>query len=116
MPDTHPDLAAEILRSLRHQRWALTAVCLGLVVLLLLGWWDSGNKRDDLEREAARTNMALCTLRGDLKQRVKSSEDFLATHPKGVLGISAATIRSGIAGQQRTIKALAGLDCTKEAP
>jgi hypothetical protein len=55
--------------------------------------------------------LALCSLRHDLEDRVKTSEAFLAKHPEGFAGISAATIRSSLAGQRSTVLALHALDC-----
>jgi hypothetical protein len=54
---------------------------------------------------------ALCALRADLQTRVNSTNAFLVTHPHGIPGISAATLRSGVAGQERTIRALSTINC-----
>lgn len=62
--------------------------------------------------ESTRTANALCTLRGDLQQRVDSSKDFLAKHPAGIPGVPSQTILDSIANQQRTIDALSGLACS----
>jgi hypothetical protein len=56
-------------------------------------------------------NRALCTFRLDLQQRIDSSRAFLKTHPGGIPGISAAQIKSSINSQQRTVNALANLNC-----
>lgn len=61
--------------------------------------------------QASSNTAALCALRHDLEARVKSSTDLLATHPEGLAGIPAATIRTTIDGQRRTILALSGLAC-----
>lgn len=61
--------------------------------------------------DARVTTAALCALRNDLEVRVASSRSFLAEHPNGIPGISAKAIRDGIANQERTITALAGIDC-----
>jgi hypothetical protein len=61
--------------------------------------------------DASHSRQALCTLRGDLEQRVQSSRDFLRDHPKGIPGIPIATIKQGIDNQQRTIDALSSLSC-----
>lgn len=63
------------------------------------------------DRQANSNTTALCALRHDLEARVKSSTDLLATHPEGLAGIPAATIRTTIDGQRRTILALSGLAC-----
>ena len=64
-----------------------------------------------IDTESSSTNRALCTLRGDLERRVKSSRDFLHEHPNGILGIPATTLRTSIDNQQRTINALQDLRC-----
>ena len=70
-----------------------------------------------LARQAAEdarvTVKSLCALRADFKKRVATSEDFLKDHPEGFAGIPAATIRSTVDGQKRTIRALGGLRCPK---
>jgi hypothetical protein len=101
MPDRNPDIAAQIRASLRHLAIAtavLYVVVIGLLVVSIV--------------LALRTNSALCSLRGDLQDRVTQSETFLAKHPNGFAGISAATIRSSLDGQRRTIRALHILYCT----
>lgn len=100
MPDEHPDIAAQLLRGLRRQTYAM--VLLYLIVACAIGyvWWQEN-----------RTHTALCTLRGDLAQRVLASQDFLAKHPHGLDGISAASLQQSIAGQERTIQALFALHC-----
>lgn len=65
------------------------------------------------QSRAAQTTDALCALRRDMQVRVDGGRAFLREHPNGIPGISAADIRDGIRNQQRTIKALAGIDCPK---
>lgn len=97
MPDDHPDIAAQLLRGLRRQTYAM--VVLYLIVFGALGYvW----------RQENRTHDALCTLRGDLAQRVLASQDFLAKHPHSPFG---PAVRVSIAGQERTIHALSALHC-----
>jgi hypothetical protein len=105
------DIGRSIRRSLHLLTYATALLYVVVLVLLGVGWQDSHNKAADLQLETERTNSALCTFRADLEQRVHSSRAFLVAHPHGILGISAATIQSGIDNQQRTIDALASLDC-----
>lgn len=60
---------------------------------------------------STRTERALCILRADLEQRVKSTQQFLEDHPDGIPGISAATLQQSIENQQRTVTALQLLEC-----
>lgn len=60
---------------------------------------------------AQRTNRSLCSLRGELEQRVARSEAFLDENPHGVPGITPATIRKTIGDTRRTVAALRELDC-----
>lgn len=62
-------------------------------------------------REQQRTTAALCVLRADLERRVRMSREFLAENPQGIPGIPSAVLRKSIADQQRTVDALAPLDC-----
>lgn len=109
MPERH--IAVELRKGLRHLAIAtgvLYAVVIGLTVL---AWFDSAAKSNNLKRETQRTNQALCTFRADLEQRVRSSEKFLAEHPKGIPGIPIATIRNSLDNQRRTIDSLNSLHC-----
>lgn len=108
---TETDIADQLRNDLRRLTHITVALFLGLLLVGWWGWHNSANDRHALQREEARTSTALCTLRADLKQRVKSSEKFLADHPHGIPGITAGTIRASLNGQQRTVKALAGLQC-----
>jgi ABC-type transporter Mla subunit MlaD len=62
-------------------------------------------------RNARQTVKALCALRHDLEQRVAGGEQFLREHPHGIPGFPAETVRTSIAGQRRTIRALSDLTC-----
>lgn len=64
-----------------------------------------------LTRENQQAVDALCALRADLRRRARSSRQFLEEHPRGIPGVPAATIRSGIRNQERTIRALRHLSC-----
>jgi hypothetical protein len=89
----------------------LIRLSIGLYVIVVLvagGLVYVGFKAYGFSHDSQRS---LCVLRTDLEARVKSSEDFLAKHPHGAFGIPARTIQDGIANQQRTIRALKGLDC-----
>lgn len=91
---------------LRLLRTVVLIVCLGTAlnsVGIYVTWRLNG-----------RSNDALCVLRGDLEKRVESSREFLRDHPQGFAGITAREIQDGIANQQRTIAALAGLPCPKQ--
>ena len=56
---------------------------------------------------------ALCALRADYQKRIDTSRKFLVTHPRGIPGISAGVIRTGIVNSQRTVTALGPLTCPK---
>jgi hypothetical protein len=95
---------------------------MGVLVALALGvmlnsaasvlLWSSLRAQVDSNDQ---TTVAVCELRKDLQRRVKASTQFLAEHPDGIPGISAADIRTGIDNQSRTIVALRGLDCPKSS-
>jgi hypothetical protein len=106
-----PDIGAQIQRGLRRLTYATVVLFIALGVVGVFGWHDAVAKRHDLQREEMRTNRALCTLRGDLADRVRASEDFLINHPAGIPGVPAATIRSNLNGQRRTVAALSNLHC-----
>ena len=108
---------------LRLIRVVLIAIALGVVVnstgsvLLFVSNQTRANDIRTLtlqtSADAKQTTAALCALRSDLERRVATSEAFLAEHPHGIPGISAKQIRDGIRNQERTIRALSGIDCPK---
>lgn len=67
-----------------------------------------------LTRDGKQAHDAICALKGDLAQRINQGRDFLKTHPKGILGIPAATIKEGIDNQQRTLDSLGVVKCTAD--
>lgn len=61
----------------------------------------SSNQRSDTQ--------ALCSFRADLQRRVTQGKQFLLSHPRGILGIPAATLQVSLRGQESTLRALAPL-------
>lgn len=98
MPDSEP--VRQVKRTLNLLVLATVALAVGLGTVAYLGLASSH-----------KTNDALCALRGDLEKRVEQSQDFLISHPNGVAGIPAVTIRQGLVNQQHTIQALSSLSC-----
>ena len=86
----------------------------GVVITLFLNADRAAELRDvavQTSRNAEQTRGALCALRADLERRSVTSRAFLREHPNGIPGISAKVIRDGIRNQERTVRALAGIDC-----
>lgn len=110
---TDADIGADLKRSLRRLSYATGGLYLVVIVAIVLVWLDLTRQREDLKQTAESNRAALCSLRGDLERRVQSARAFLDDNPKGIPGISAATIKMGITNQQRTIDALAGLECSE---
>lgn len=56
---------------------------------------------------------AICALEHDVQVRHDASVKFLANHPKGIPGIPVGVIKTSLANQAATIKALkkSGLEC-----
>jgi hypothetical protein len=84
--------------------WAERLWLVALSGLVLWSVWAQAQQND-------RTTGSLCELRHDLERRVASSEEFLRDHPRGIPGIPAATLKVGVDGQRRTIRALSNLPC-----
>jgi hypothetical protein len=82
--------------------WLL--IITGLMLWALVAQQGSLNR---LERD----RQALCTLRADLRDRITQGNAFLVTHPHGIPGIPANTLRVSIVNQQHTLSALQPLDC-----
>lgn len=95
--------------------WALVATFVAVLAGLTFAIVNNRN----LARDGKQAHDALCILKGDLEQRVKSTQDFLNTHPQGFAGIDAATIQNSLNNQRATVDSLSLLDCVpppKENP
>lgn len=93
------------------RRAYVAVIFLMLIVAATLGFWRVSVVTDQVNANQQANTEALCALRADLQARVNSSTDFLAKHPHGVSGISAATIQASIDNELRTIHALSPLVC-----
>jgi hypothetical protein len=100
-----------IQRGLRRLTIATVVVYLALAGVGGAAWVSADHQRTELQRATESINGALCTLRSDLEARVTGARQFLADHPQGVAGISALVLKTSIDNQQRTIDALASLEC-----
>jgi hypothetical protein len=118
--------ASDIRRAIRRLVFATVALAVVLVAAIVLVWVDSSNKRTslrdaqrgllanqaDLRRDEVQTTRTLCTFRDDLDQRVRSTQDYLATHQQHVIfGVPRATIVTNLHNQERTLASLSGLHC-----
>jgi hypothetical protein len=101
------DAKEMIQKGLRRLAVATVAVYLALASLGVFVWVQQAQTN----QVAVTTNRALCALRQDLEGRVEVSRRFLEENPDGIPGIPAKTLRDSIANQQRTILALAILNC-----
>lgn len=62
--------------------------------------------------QGSETHEALCTLIGDLEQRVEQSRQFLDEHPEGIPGLATPEqIRESTHNQERTKGALEAVTC-----
>lgn len=105
-----PDPAAIIQPINSTLRWLVIATVALAIALGGIAVWtyiEAGKSHDSARNNRA----ALCALRGDLEKRVETSKAFLRENPKGIPGISAATIQQGINNQESTIDALSDLSC-----
>lgn len=103
-----------------YHRFVVAYVLLALGCTLgLYKTWNIGRaaERDRraiqvLAREGAQAKSGVCALERDLERRVRGEIVFLRDHPNGLPGIAtAAQIRTNIANQRRTIKALRDARC-----
>lgn len=54
---------------------------------------------------------ALCAYRSDLQRRIDSGTTFLKSHPHGILGIPASTLKVSVANEQSALNSLSSLVC-----
>jgi hypothetical protein len=73
--------------------------------------WQVFDLGDRIGRNQQSDTQALCAFRDDLHSRAQSAQDFLKRHPHGIPGISPATIRASVTGEQHTVRALSPLKC-----
>jgi hypothetical protein len=90
-----------------------TRALLAVIAILVLSAAYTDWRVFDLSRNVANNQQtdtsALCSFRADLKQRVTSTTEFLATHPHGIPGIPVGTLRVSLSNTQRTLYALRSL-------
>jgi hypothetical protein len=84
-----------------------------LVLALALTAWQVTETRH-LARQGQQAHAGLCALKADLRERIKSAGDFLESHPTGVFGVTAVTIREAITNQEATLAALHPLMCDSD--
>lgn len=94
------DIAEQLLRGQKRQTRTMVVF---FVALALLGVY--------VYEQQANIHSALCTFRSELVSTNQQSRDFLRTHPKGIAGVTAASIQLGIDNRQRTIDSLSSLHC-----
>jgi hypothetical protein len=96
----------------RRYRWFMAwLISIGGVIFIYLALQNNADAIRHQSLLGAQTHTAVCALRHDLKERVLASEAFIAAHPDGFAGITVKVLRTSIAGEQKTIKALATLTC-----
>jgi hypothetical protein len=95
-----PNIGEQIKRRLNQLLVATVVLYVAVIVIAVLAL-----------RQATGDHAVLCAFKGGLKNQVAASSDFLKKHPRGVGGISAEDIRSGMNRQQHTIDSLSNLKC-----
>lgn len=50
--------------------------------------------------------LALCSLRADVRQRVRATTDFLRTHPAGIPGVPIGALRVSLDNERHSLYAL----------
>lgn len=111
MPLTSTEEGRNIAEQIQHQLRRLTWAVIACLVLSLAVGIFAIVLSTKISNETTRTTIALCTFRNDLASRVKQTEDYLVSHPKGFAGIPKATLVQSLHSQQRTVAALASLKC-----
>lgn len=110
---TDESVGDQLKAGLKHLTWATLGLFACLLALAAFVFFDAKSRSQSIARES---RTALCTFRGDLIQRVQTSEAFLRQHPEGILGIPPRVIQQGIDDQRRTIRALGNLRCETRQP
>lgn len=105
----------DILKSLRNLMIAHIVSYLLMGALGITGFALIYQQSKELGQVTETTAAALCALRNDLQSRVDAGKAFLEENPDGIPGISDEQIRQSLEGQERTILALAILDCPPPA-
>lgn len=108
-------------RVVQIERWQVAVAFLAIVAAFVVGLYfvtdlahqnaESIRQLRSFDSRQKTVEVGVCALRDDLRKRVREGEKFLAQHPQGAFGFTAAQIRSSVAGERRTISALAGVSC-----
>src|SRR3954471_18076248 len=85
-------------------RWQLLAVYLLIVGVFFFSVARLHEQDMKLHSQQVNTQAALCSLRGELEQRVRSTETFLNSHPQGAFGLSPSQLRKSENDTKRTIQ------------
>jgi hypothetical protein len=102
----------ELRTALRRLGIATVVLYVALAGLGVYFYLDAAAGRERIAEVTENTNVALCSLRGDLERRVATSIAFLEANPEGIPGIPVQVIQQSITSQQQTITALAILECS----
>lgn len=89
-------------------RWRLLAVW--VTVFTVATGWALREQREQ-SKSGRDAKIVLCALKHDLSLRIDSGVSFLKTHPEGLPGVPASTIRNSLRNQQQTLAALGVLRC-----
>lgn len=94
----------------------LVVVPIAILTVAVLGYVqhrETNIRTGRLAQQGKEAHDAICALRADFEQRVKTGRQYLREHPDGFAGIDAATIRNSLKNQQATVDALSAIVCPR---
>lgn len=119
MPES--DIAHELRKRLRILTWLTVVMYLVMAGLVFWVRHDGQVKRDQIAAQAHNAaaiakeeRTGTCTLKKDLRQRVRSGEKFLHDNPHGTGGITVAVIQTSIHNAKHTLHSLRAVNCKEE--
>ena len=106
--EKHGSLPAQHIR--RRQLGAYILIC----IVGIIGFWQGGSQRDDIEATAekgAQAQVGLCALRANYVEQVAQTTQLALDHPDSIFGIPTKLIVAGLERDKKVVAALAKVDC-----
>ena len=95
------------MRRYRSSSW--TDFVVGVALVIVLAGTFAGVLK--VYQTADQAHQAICALREERVDGIKSAQRFLHKHPQGIPGISRADIQRSIETQKQTVRAFRFADC-----
>lgn len=94
----------------------LERITFAMVLVALVAQFFTIRDNRHLAHQGKQAHDGLCVFKADLRSRVTTGNKFLDSHPGGIAGIPAATLRGSITNEQSTLDSLKIIVCPSDSP